>query len=60
MPLVYSKNGKFFSRKENIGLVTDDICSLPEKIIGEHRIEVVKTKLFFSEWEKFPEKIYIR
>jgi len=29
---------------------------LPEKIINEYQIEVVKTKLFFPEWEKFPEK----
>ena len=43
-------------QKQNIGLVVDDICSLPEKIIEEHQIEMVKIKLFFPEWEKFPEK----
>lgn len=42
--------------KRNIGLVTDDICSLPEKITKKHRIEIVKTKLYFPEWERFPEK----
>jgi len=35
-----------------IALVVDDICSLPEKLINEYRIEIVKTKLFFPEWEK--------
>jgi len=44
------------NRKEKIGLVVDDICSLPEKIINEYQIEIVKTKLYFPEWEKFPEK----
>lgn len=39
-----------------IGLITDDICSLPDKIINDYQIEVVKTKLFFPDWEKFPEK----
>jgi len=41
---------------EKIGLITDDICSLPEKIIKEFQIEIVKTKLYFPEWERFPEK----
>jgi len=44
------------NQKYKIGLVVDDICSLPEKIIEEYQIEIVKTKLFFREWEKFPEK----
>ncbi len=44
------------SNNQNIGLVIDDICSLPEKITEEYQIEMVKTKLFFREWEKFPEK----
>ncbi|MCD6402480.1 DegV family EDD domain-containing protein [bacterium] len=39
-----------------IGLVTDNICSLPENIIKEYQIEIVKTKLYFPEAEKFPEK----
>ncbi len=48
---------KFMNRqKQNIGLVVDDICSLPENLLEELQIEVVKTKLFFPEWEKFPEK----
>jgi len=44
------------NNKQKIGLVVDDICSLPEKILAEFQIEVVKTKLYFPEWEKFPEK----
>ena len=44
------------NRKEKIGLVVDDICSLPEKIINKYQIEIVKTKLYFPEWEKFPKK----
>ena len=44
------------NQKYKIGLVVDDICSLPEKIIEGYQIEIVKTKLFFQEWEKFPEK----
>jgi len=40
----------------SIGLITDDICSLPEKLLQKHQIEVVKTKLFFPEADKFPEK----
>jgi len=39
-----------------IGIITEDVCSLPEKIIKDFGIEVVKTKLYFPEWEKFPEK----
>ncbi len=42
--------------QNKIGLITDDICSLPEKMIQGLGIEIVKTKLFFPEWEKFPEK----
>lgn len=42
--------------EQKIGLITDDICSLPEKIIQDFQIEIVKTKLYFPEWEKFPEK----
>jgi len=42
--------------KMKIGLVVDDICSLPEKLIEEYQIEIVKTKLYFPEWERFPEK----
>ena len=42
--------------KQSIGLIVDDVCSLPENIINDFQIEVVKVKLFFPEWEKFPEK----
>lgn len=41
---------------EKIGIVTEDVCSLPEKMIRDFQIEFVKTKLYFTEWEKFPEK----
>jgi DegV family protein with EDD domain len=44
------------NKKIKIGLVTDNICSLPEKLVDQYQVEVVKTKLFFPEWEKFPEK----
>jgi len=51
-------SGKFMvnNQKYKIGLVVDDVCSLPEELINEHQIEIVKTKLFFPEVEKFPEK----
>jgi DegV family protein with EDD domain len=39
-----------------IGIVSEDVCSLPEKMIRDFGIEIVKTKLYFPEWEKFPEK----
>lgn len=39
-----------------IGIITEDICSLPEKIIRDFQIEIVKTRLYLPEWEKFPEK----
>ena len=41
---------------EKIGIITEDICSLPEKMVREFEIEIVKTRLYFPEWEKFPEK----
>ena len=41
---------------KKVGIITEDICSLPEKIIRDLQIEIVKTKLYFPEWEKFPEK----
>lgn len=43
-------------KKRKVGLITDDICSLPEEMTEENQIEIVKTKLFFPEWGKFPEK----
>jgi DegV family protein with EDD domain len=39
-----------------IGIITEDVCSLPERMIRDFQIEIVKTKLYFPEWEKFPEK----
>lgn len=42
--------------KGKIGLAVDDICSLPEKLIKDFQIEVVRARLFFPELEKFPEK----
>lgn len=42
--------------EQRIGLIVDDVCALPEKIINDYQIEIVKTKLYFPEWEKFPEK----
>jgi len=44
------------NKKIKIGLVADDICSLPEKMVSQYQIEIVRTKLSFPEWEKFPEK----
>ncbi len=44
------------NNREKIGLVTDDICSLPEKLVSQCQIEIVKTKLSFPEWEKNPER----
>jgi len=32
--------------KSKIGLVTDDVCALPEKIINDYQIELVKTKIY--------------
>ncbi len=44
------------NRVKKIGLVVDDVCALPEKIINDFQIEIVKIKLYFPEWDKFPEK----
>lgn len=41
---------------KKIGLIVDDVCALPEKIINDFQIEIVKIKLYFPEWDKFPEK----
>lgn len=41
---------------EKIAVLTEDICSLPERLIRDFEIEIVKTKLYFPEWEKNPEK----
>ena len=42
--------------KSKIGLVVDDVCALPEKIINDFQIEIVEIKLYFPEWDKFPEE----
>ena len=34
---------------KKVGIITEDICSLPEKIIRDFQIEIVKTKLYFPE-----------
>jgi DegV family protein with EDD domain len=44
------------NNKVKIGLVADDICSLPKKLVSQYQIEIVKTKLSFPEWEKNPER----
>ncbi|MBC7073993.1 DegV family EDD domain-containing protein [Candidatus Parcubacteria bacterium] len=41
---------------KKIALLTEDVCSLPPFLVKKLEIEIVKTKLFFPEWEKFPEK----
>jgi DegV family protein with EDD domain len=41
---------------KKIAIITEDICSLPEKEIKNYGIEIVKTKLYFSQLERFPEK----
>lgn len=42
--------------KQKIGIITDDICSLPQNLIEKYQIGIVKTKLYFPEYEKFKEK----
>lgn len=39
-----------------IGIITEDVCSLPERIIRDFEIEIVKTRLYFPVWEKSPER----
>ena len=41
---------------KKIRVITEDVCSLPEKMITDFEIEIVKTKLYFPEWERFPQK----
>lgn len=45
-----------FGPNRKISLIIDDTCSLPEKIINNFQIKVVKIKLYFPEWDKFSEK----
>lgn len=42
--------------QDKIGIVVDDVCSLPNDIIKKNKIEVVKIKLYFKEMEENPEK----
>lgn len=41
---------------EKIAILTEDASSLPPKVVEEFGIEIVRTKLYFPEWEKYPEK----
>jgi len=43
-------------QSRRIGLIVDDVCALSEKIINDFQIEIVRIKLYFPEWDKFPEK----
>ena len=43
-------------QNQKIGLIVDDVCALPERIINDFQIEIVKIKLYFPEWDKLPEK----
>jgi DegV family protein with EDD domain len=43
-------------KKRAIGLIADDVCALPEKIINDFQIEIVKVKLYFPEGGNLPEK----
>jgi DegV family protein with EDD domain len=44
--------------KEKIGLVTDEICDIPEEMINENQISVVKYKLDFQELSEIPGNVY--
>jgi DegV family protein with EDD domain len=39
-----------------IAIITEDVCSLPQRLIREFEIKIVKTRLYFPELEKFPHK----
>lgn len=41
-------------RKVSIGIVTEDIASLPEKTLERYQIEIAKTKFDWPEMEKLP------
>ncbi|MFH0987281.1 MAG: DegV family protein, partial [Patescibacteria group bacterium] len=48
-----------FSQGKEIGIVADDVCSLPRKIIDENEIGIVNTKLSFPGRQEFPgENLY--
>jgi DegV family protein with EDD domain len=44
--------------KEKIGIVTDEICDIPEEIINENKIGVVRYKLDFQELSEMPGNVY--
>ena len=46
------------TEKEKIGLVTDEICDLPEEIINENNIGVVRYKIDFQELAELPGNVY--
>ncbi|MFA5072061.1 MAG: DegV family protein [Candidatus Pacearchaeota archaeon] len=48
------------TEKGKIGLVTDEICDLPEEIINENNIGVVRYKLDFQELAEIPGNVYQR
>lgn len=50
------RNEPNLEAKRRVGLIVDDVCALPERMIDDFQIEIVKIKLYFPEWDKFPEK----
>jgi len=46
------------SEKNKIGLVFDEVCDLPQKIIEDNGISIVKFKLDFQELASLPGNIY--
>ncbi|MFA5208591.1 MAG: DegV family protein [Candidatus Paceibacterota bacterium] len=46
------------TEKGKIGLVTDEICDLPEEIVNENNIGVVRYKIDFQELAELPGNVY--
>lgn len=46
------------TEKGKIGFVTDEICDLPEEIINENNIGVVRYKIDFQELAEMPGNVY--
>lgn len=46
------------TEKEKIGFVTDEVCDIPEEIINENKIGVVRYKLDFQELSEMPGNVY--
>ncbi len=46
--------------KNKIGIVVDDVCSLPKDIVDRNKIEVVETRFSLKEKRKFRRKIFMR